>query len=245
MQNYYRVLGVAETATPSQITQAYQRKRARLLRSRIDPARKHQLEELETGYEILGDTRRRWAYDQLRAQEPDEPHPNPRWEQLLRLARPARAFNLALMACCLLLFVDWALPLREYAGERVRSRTPISISSSLNNPQLAYIIQTPRTRFRLHSNEAYRVREGQRITVSKTPLLQVVRQISAPESPDGPAPFRPYGGNIYGVFAPLLLLLFGVATVGVLPGRNPETYVNTAAVAGLLAIIAMVVILWF
>ena len=100
-------------------------------------------------------------------------------------------------------------------------------------------------RFRLHSRQAYRVRESQRITVWKTPLLGTVRRISAPASPEGPAPFPPYGGSIYGVFSPLLGLLFLVAGVGVLPNRDAETYVNTAAVGGILAVLALVVILWF
>ncbi|GAA4362402.1 hypothetical protein GCM10023185_30310 [Hymenobacter saemangeumensis] len=246
MQNYYHILGISETATLPQIYQAYQRKRARLLRSRIDPARKHQLEEVETGFEILGDPRRRWAYDQLLAQEPMEPpRINPRWELLLRYAPLARSVNLALLACCLLLLVDWALPLRKIGGEQVRSRIPVSISSSLSDPQLAYVVSTPRTRFRIHSNQGSRVREGQRVTVWKTPLLGAVRRVSSPESAEGAAPFHPYGGNIYGVFSPLLLLLLLVAGVGALPNRSAETYVNTAAVSGLLAVLALVVIFWF
>jgi hypothetical protein len=246
MHNYYRVLGVPETATKAQIDQAYQRHRARLTRTRIDPARKHQLDAVETGYEILGDPRRRWAYDQLRAQEPPEPpRRNPRWEQLVHYAHVARSLNAALLACCLLLGLDWALPMREYAGELVSSRTPVSISSSLSDPQLGYVVRTPHTQFKLHSAQAYRVQEGQRITVWKTPLLRVVRHVSSPASPDGPAPFRPIGGNIYGVFGLLPVLLLAVAAVGVWPGREPETYVDTAAVSGLLAVLALVIILWF
>ncbi|WP_046244517.1 hypothetical protein [Hymenobacter terrenus] len=157
----------------------------------------------------------------------------------------ARRLNAALLLCCLLLGLDWALPLREYAHETVRSRFPISVSVSLSDPQLAYRVRTEHTLFRLPSSISHRVREGQPITVWQTPLLGVVRRVSAPDSPDGAAPFQPYGGTIYGTFVVLPLLLGAVSAVGVAPGRTPETVVNTAAVGGLLALLTLVVLLWF
>ena len=248
MQNYYRVLGISPTATALEIQQGYLRQRTRYKRlAAVDPAMKSRLVEVEAGFRILANPRRRIAYDVLRAQEPAAPRPI-HWfaeERLLRNARVARRFNVALLACCLLLALDWSLPLREYAHETVRTRFPISVSASLSDPQLAYRVHTEHTSFRLPSAIGYRVRENQRIVVWQTPLLGVVQRVSVPTSPDGPAPFEPYGGTIYGTFFLLPLLLGGVAAVGVWPGRAPEMVVNAAAVAGLLAVLALVVLLCF
>ena len=246
MQNYYRVLGTAPTATAPEIAHAYLRQRTRLKHlAATDPAMKARLAEVEAGYAILSNARRRVAYDLLRAQEPAEPAPHQYLgERLLHYARVARSLNAALLACSLLLGLDWALPLREYAHETVRSRIPVAMASALSNPQLAYRVHTEHTAFKLPSSIGYRVREEQRITVWQTPLLGVVRRVSSPASPDGPAPFQPYGGTIYGMFGLLPLLLAVVAAVGVWPSLSPETVVNTAAVSGLLAVLTLVVVLW-
>jgi hypothetical protein len=248
MQNYYRVLGVVPTATPGEIEQAYARQRARFKRlAGADRAMKTRLADVEVGYDILGNPRRRVAYDLLLSQEPEQQLPGrvrPD-ERLFRWARVARRLNAALLACCLLLAIDWVLPLREYAGETVRSRFPVSVSSSLSDPQIAYRVHSEHTSFRLPSAIGYRVREDDRITVWKTPLLGVVRRVSSPTSPEGAEPFLPYGGTIYGTFALLPLLLCIVAAVGVWPGRSPETVVNTAVVSGLLTVLTLIVLLWF
>lgn len=248
MQNYYRVLGVDPAATAVEIEQGYVRQRTRFKRlAAADPAMRSRLAEVEAGYGILGNPRRRIAYDVLLAQEPPAPaHPaRATDEQMERYARVARSLNAALLACFLLLALDWALPLREYAHETVRSRFPISVSASLSSPQLAYRVRTAHTSFRLPSAIGYRVREDQRITVWQTPILGVVQRVSSPASPDGPAAFQPYAGTIYGTFFLLPLLVGAVAAVGVWPGRAPETIVNTGAVAGLLALLTLVVLLWF
>jgi hypothetical protein len=106
-------------------------------------------------------------------------------------------------------------------------------------------VHTEHTSFRLPSSIGHRVRENQRITVWKTPLLGVVRRVSSAASPDGPEPFQPYGGTIYGTFALLPLLLGLVAAVGVWPGRSPEMVVNTASVGGLLTILTLVMLFCF
>ena len=249
MQDYYHVLGIAPTATALEIEQAYVRERTRLKRRpAADPVFKARLAAVEAGYGILGNPRRRIAYDILLAEDPPvlpappEHHPD---ERLLGYARVGRRLNVALLAACLLLAFDWALPLREYAHETVRSRFPVAVSSSLSDPQLAYRVHTEHTTFRLPSAIGYRVRENQRITVWETPLLGVVRRVCAPASPDGPEPFQPYGGTIYGTFSLLPLLLAGVAAVGAWPRRSAELVVNTAVVSGLLAVLAMGVLLWF
>lgn len=248
MQNYYRVLGVSPTASGQDIERAYVRQHARLKRlAAADRAMKVRLSEVETGYDILGNARRRVVYDLLLAQEPAGPATAPERlrQRMLRWARVARSLNVALLACCLLLALDWALPLREYAHETVRSRFPVSVSASLSDPQLAYRVHTEHTTFRLPSTIGHRVREDQRIIVGQTPLLGVVRRVSAPDSPDGPAPFQPYGGTIYGTFFLLPLLLAAVAAVGAWPRQAPDTYVNTGAVSGLLALLTVVILLWF
>ena len=250
MQNYYHVLGIAPTATALQVEQAYLRERTRLKRlPAADPALKARLAAVEAGYGILGNPRRRLAYDVLLAEEPSAPpsQPSPRHpdERLLAYARVARRLNAALLAACLLLALDWALPLREYAHETVRSRIPVAVSSSLSDPQLAYRVHTEHTTFRLPSAISYRVRVDQRISVWQTPLLSVVRRVTAPTSPDGPVPFQPYGGTIYGTFSLLPLLLAVVAAVGAWPGRSAETVVNTAVVSSLLAVLALGALLAF
>ena len=249
MQNYYRVLGVAPAATAVQIEQAYARQRQRLCRlAATDPAMKTRLAEVEAGYGILAHPRRRLAYDVLLAQQEPTPVPLAAYQaelRLLRYAAWARRLNVVLLLGCLLLLLDWALPAREYAHETVRSRFPVAVSASLSDPQLAYRVHTAHTTFRLPSAVGYRVREGQAITVWQTPLLGVVQRISVPDSPDGPVPFRPYGGTIYGTFFLLPVLLAAVAAVGCLPGRSPETVVNTAAVGSLLGVLVLVVMLLF
>ena len=248
MQNYYRLLGVAPAATSQEIQQAYARQRARLRRlATADRAMKSRLAEVETGYEILGNPRRRVAYDLLLTQEPPAPGSDRQRndERMVRLARIGRSLNAALLVCCLLLGLDWGLPLRHFAHETVRSRFPISVSVSLSDPQMAYRVRTEHTEFRLPSAIGHRVRAGQRLEVWQTPLLGVVSQVSAADSPDGPAPFRPYAGTIYGTFFLLPVLLAAVAGVGVWPGRTAETYLNTAVVSGLLAIITLVIMVRF
>jgi hypothetical protein len=116
---------------------------------------------------------------------------------------------------------------------------------SLSDPQIAYRVHTEHAVFRLPSAIGHRVRAGQAVEVWQTPLLGVVSKVSSAESPDGPAPFQPYAGTIYGTFFLLPVLLGAVAGVGVWPGHRAETYVNTAVVSGLLAIITLVILLCF
>ncbi|TGE19279.1 J domain-containing protein [Hymenobacter elongatus] len=248
MQDYYRLLGVAVTATPAEIEQAYQRQKARLSRRTVDPAMQTRLQEVHTGYEILGNPLRRLAYDVLLAQEPPSPAPRPDATALMmaRYAPAARWLNGLLVGLCLLLALDWALPLRSYADEVVMSRQVVSVSASASNPQMAYDVTTPRTAFRVPSRLGHRVRKGARLTVQRTAVLGIVRRVSADARPAGePAGFKPYGGNIYGSFVWLPLALLVVAVLGVLPGRSPEMRVNTAVAATLLAVVALVIILWF
>ncbi|UOG73937.1 J domain-containing protein [Hymenobacter tibetensis] len=252
MQNYYYVLGVANTASVAEIERAYRQLHARIYRRAIvDPALNERLQTAYAGYQILADPRRRWAYDRLMQQEPEsfappKRPPDPTKVLLAQAAPKARWVNWGLLAFCLLLALDWALPLREYPHELVLARAIVSIGSSVSNPQMAYDISTPHTKFRLPSAIAHRAREGQRVTVWRTPLLRVVRKVSSPTSPDGPAPFEPYGGGIYsGPLALLPMVLLGVAVVGVLPKRPAELRVNTAVVGMLLWIVAVVLLILY
>ncbi|MCB2407450.1 J domain-containing protein [Hymenobacter lucidus] len=247
MQDYYRLLGVPLTASQLDIEQAYQRQKARLSRRTADPAMKARLQEVNTGYEILGHPGRRLAYNVLLAQEPAHELPaDPTEVMMSRYAPAARWLNGALVAFCLLLALDWVLPLREYAGEVVLVRQIVSVSSSASDPQMAYDVTTPRTAFRVPSRLGHRVRKGQRLTVAQTPLLGVARRIVAPPTTPGELPFfKPSGGNIYGAFSFLPLVLLVVAGLGLLPRRTPEMRVNTAVVGLLLAIVTLVVLVWF
>lgn len=250
MENYYYILGVPNTATVAEIERAYRQMHARMYRrATVDPALNGRLQAAYAGYQILADPRRRWAYDRLMQQEPESfvlptRPPDPTKMLLAQAAPKAKWVNWALVAFCLLLALDWVLPLREYANEPVLERQIVSISVSAANPQMAYDIFTPNTKFRLPSAIAHRAREGQLVTVWRTPLLRVVRKVSSLTSPDGPEPFEPYGGGVYsGPMALLPFVLMGVAVVGILPKRPAEVRVNTAVVGMLLWIVAMVLIL--
>ncbi|TGE22242.1 hypothetical protein E5K00_18520 [Hymenobacter aquaticus] len=249
MQDYYRLLGVPFTASQLEIERAYQQQKARLSRRTADPAMQARLQEVHTGYEILGHPGRRLAYNVLLAQEPPAPAPPPSALQLMlaRYAPAARWLNAALVAFCLLLALDWALPPRQYANEVVLVRQIVSVSSSASDPQMAYDVTTPRTTFRVPSRFGHRVRKGQRLTsVSQTPLLGIVRRIvSPPTAPGEPAEIKVSGGTIYGSFSLLPVMLLIVAGLGLLPGRSPELRVNTAVVGALLAVVALVVLVWF
>ena len=73
---------------------------------------------IAAGYGILAHPRRRLMYDHLLAQQPAPP-PTASEARLWALAPWARRLNAALLALCLLLGLDWALPLREYPAVRM------------------------------------------------------------------------------------------------------------------------------
>lgn len=178
------------------------------------------------------------------ASAPTARRPDSTQQQLQRYAPVARYLNLLLLAGCLLLALDWALPMRRYAGEPVLRRDVVMTSSSASDPRMAYDIVTPHAAFRLPSEQGARVRDEHRITVWTTPLLGVTRQISSPASELGAAPFRPTSGNIYRGFAVVPLLLLGVALLGVWPGRSAELRVNAAITGVLLALVTLGALLW-
>lgn len=159
-------------------------------------------------------------------------------------APAARYFCFGLLALCLLLGLDWALPTRRYADEPVLRRDIVLTSSSASDPRMAYDIVTPHAAFRIPSEQGHRVRDEHRLIVWTTPLLGVVRRVSSPASPEGAAPFRPATGNIYGPFAVAPLLLGLVALVGAWPGRSAELRVNAAITGALLALVTLAILLW-
>ena len=236
MQNLYHLLGVAPTATHALIRQAYQQQLLRLRKRRPDRTTEQRLDALQTAHDILLDPPRRWAYDQLLAQELPPPDPAAPYVSV------APWVNRLLLAICLVLIFDWALPPRQYSYEPVLSRNAVVVSASLANPDVGYDIVTPHGRFRLHSAQAFRVRWGDFVTLWRTPLLGVVRRIKAPFAPDGDAPFVPDSGNLYRwpmeVLVPLLGLMAGL---GLLPRRPPEWGLNLAIGATIIAVLVAVV----
>jgi hypothetical protein len=245
VQNYYRFLGIAPTASPTEIGAAYQRQRARLLRmARRDRHAQTRLDELETAQQILLNPRRRLAYDQLLREEPDPQQQarDAREHLLLNYARVARSLNLALLVGSLLLLLDWALPLRRLPAELVVRKQATAVSAYRNDAHPTMRIVTRHAQFELAGAIGHRVQLQDRIAVWQTPLLGVVRQVQIPSDVE---PFQPSGGNIYGNFAPLPLLLLLVVAIGAWPGRPAETYINTAAVAVLLAVVTLVILLWY
>ena len=154
----------------------------------------------------------------------------------------ARSINLALLAGCLLLLADWALPVRRLPGELVVRKQATAVSAYRNDAHPTMRIVTRHTQFELAGAIGHRVQLQDVITVWQTPLLGVVRQVQVPTDAE---PFQPSGGSIYGNFAPLPLLLLLVSAIGAWPGRSAETYINTAAAAVLLAVVALVILLWY
>jgi len=245
MQNYYRFLGLSSTASPTEIGAAYQRQRARLLRlARRDRHAQTRLDELETAQQILLNPRRRLAYDQLLREEPDPQQQarEAREHRLLYYARIARSINLALLAGCLLLLADWAMPLRQLPGELVVRKQATAVSAYRNDAHPTMRIVTRHAQFELAGAIGHRVQLRDRIVVWQTPLLGVVRRVQIPGDAE---PFQPSGGNIYGNFAPLPLLLLLVTAIGAWPGRLADTYINTAVAAVLLAVVTLVILLWY
>jgi hypothetical protein len=165
---------------------------------------------------------------------------------LLRRAHNARWVNRAAVVFCLLLSLDWALPMQQLVNEPVLERRPVPVAAYLSNPQMAYRIRTPRTRFTLHPSQLYRLEGASHVTVWRTPLLRVVQLVKAPRVAAGRAPFVPYRSGIYkpltAIF-PLALLL--VAGGGLLLPFGPEARLNTAIVSGLLWLVTLAMLALF
>lgn len=244
MPDYYRLLGIPRAATRREIKQAYQRAGAQ---SAPDS---EQQQVLAAGYDTLRDPARRRIYDQWLREQPDTRPPAMRArdeerEQLVGYARIARKVLLGLLVLGLLIGLDWALPLREYAHEAVLERAVVSVGASMSDPQMAYDFRTPNTRFRLHSKQALLMHDANYLTVWRTPLLRVVRLVAAPDGPTSRAPIRPYNGTIYQLsFAWVPTLLLACAVVGLLPDLRPELRLNLAVLGSLLALLTLGVF-WF
>jgi hypothetical protein len=233
MPDYYRLLGIPRAATLREIKQAY-----------------HQ----RVGAQATPDAGRQQAlaaaYDQWLRQQPDTRPPAMRArdeerEQLVGYARTARKVLLLVLAFGLLVALDWLLPLREYPREAIMERAVVSVGASMSDPQLGYNFRTPHTRFQLHSKQALLVHDANYLTVWRTPLLRVVRRVSAPEVAEGRGPIRPYDGGIYTIifgWVPVLLLLSAVA--GLLPDLRPELRLNLAVLGSLLALLTLGILLF-
>ena len=67
--DYYKTLGVSDSATPKEITSAY-RKLAKQHHPDTNPGHEEQFKEITAAYDVLGDAARRKEYDEVRAMGP-------------------------------------------------------------------------------------------------------------------------------------------------------------------------------
>lgn len=68
-KDYYKVLGVAQTASAKEITSAY-RKLAKKHHPDANPGHEDEFKEISAAYDVLGDAERRKEYDEVRAMGP-------------------------------------------------------------------------------------------------------------------------------------------------------------------------------
>src|SRR5471030_1805849 len=64
-KDYYKVLGVADTATEKEITRAY-RKLAKQYHPDANPGSEDRFKEISAAYDVLGDATKRKEYDEVR-----------------------------------------------------------------------------------------------------------------------------------------------------------------------------------
>ncbi len=64
-KDYYKVLGVSDTATEKEITRAY-RKLAKQYHPDANPGTEDRFKEISAAYDVLGDAGRRKEYDEVR-----------------------------------------------------------------------------------------------------------------------------------------------------------------------------------
>src|SRR5438045_512795 len=64
-KDYYKALGVAESATQKEITRAY-RKLAKENHPDANPGREERFKEISAAYDVLGDADKRKEYDEVR-----------------------------------------------------------------------------------------------------------------------------------------------------------------------------------
>ena len=240
MQNYYRLLGVPTTAPPDAIRKAYQQQLLRLRQRRPDRNTPQRLDALQAAHDILLDEPRRWAYNQLLAQEPVPPHPAAAYAGI------ARGINQALLALALLLCLDWAWPPRQFTNEPVLIRKPIMMmASSPWRPEICFDITTPHGWFRLYTAQAHRVRANATGALWCSAVLGIVRRVQAPGAPMGDTSFQPDSGSLYRLpFIVLLPLLALLAGLGLWPGRGPLRELNMA-IAGVILLVLVAAVGWF
>ena len=68
-KDYYAVLGVSETANPTDITKAY-RKLARETHPDANPGSEDRFKEVSAAYDVIGDEEKRKEYDEVRRMGP-------------------------------------------------------------------------------------------------------------------------------------------------------------------------------
>lgn len=169
-----------------------------------------------------------------------------RQQEEARMAHKARWINRAAVVFCVVLALDWALPMQQFPDEPMLEWRPVSIGTTLSPLPMTYRILTPHTSFRLHTRQTFRLQGARAVTVWRTPLLGVVRLVKAPTVAAGREPFAPYGGDVYNsVVAVFPLLLLLVASLGLLLPFPAETRLNTSIVSGLLWLVTLVILLLF
>lgn len=230
MKNYYAILGVSVSAHAADIKRAYRRLALQYHPDKNPNAAAEQFfKEVNEAYEVLGDTQKRYEYDQ-RLHNPmyqtpvnQEPvHRDPKYRPTARRPAPRQAddtyelmkehlpkivvITKALLVFSIILLIDFVLP-RQQVYEQYASHRCQSASRRSGGGAHCIFTTQQGSSFRLESDDL-RLMEGMdTIKLSKSWIMREITRVKSGETEVS------ISSSIYGlfVFGPLFLLVISVA----------------------------------
>jgi hypothetical protein len=264
MKNYYSILQVAPTATQQEIKKAY-----RLLVKTHHPdvasadAAGFSMQDINEAYAVLSNPGKRQAYDWKRNQ-PEEEQTGPQQaygsgfnarpkrrlserELIAPYLRYVYPFFRVSLAFCLLLLLDYVLPLRKKNDETKyvievyapaqRVEAGVGSARLLDHTEVhtfsGQVIDLPPDAAAVFASQP-------QLLLYQTPIFRKSRFIA----PAGNKSFKfRIGGTIYGnlIFIPLLLLL--LSGIGLYKGITDEMRFSIAVVSSLMLLISIALLL--